>query len=72
MNGRTIAHGLATLRLPAAGVAGTAYLVDALGRPVRAYTMPAAATEIPLDLRGLAPGLYVLRCGAASGKLMVE
>ena len=66
------AHGQATLRLPAAGVAGMAYLVDALGRPVRAYAVPAAATEIPLDLRGLAPGLYVLRCGGASGKLVVE
>ena len=47
-------------------------LLDALGRPVRTYPLPAHATEATLDLTGLAPGLYVVRCGAASGRLMVE
>jgi hypothetical protein len=66
------AHGQATLRLPAAPAAGQVFLVDALGRPVRTYAVPANAAAVTLDLAGLAPGLYVVRCGAASGKLVVE
>ncbi|MDB5269616.1 MAG: type sorting protein [Hymenobacter sp.] len=60
----------ATLRLPAA--AATATLTDALGRPVRTYRVPAHAATATLDLTGLAPGLYGVRCGTASGRLVVE
>lgn len=47
-------------------------MFDALGRPARTYPLPARATAVTLDLAGLAPGLYVVRCGPALGKLMVE
>ncbi|MDO7877478.1 hypothetical protein Q5H93_22255 [Hymenobacter sp. ASUV-10] len=67
------ARGTATLRLPAAAAtAQPIALLDALGRAVRHYTVPARATETPLDLMGLAPGLYVLRTGAATARLVVE
>ena len=66
------AHGQATLRLPAIPLATPAVLADALGRPVRIYPVAAHATTATLDLTGLAPGLYVVRCGAASSKVVVE
>ena len=62
----------ATLRLPAATEATTATLFDALGRPARTYALPARAATVPLDLAGLTPGLYVVRCGTAVGRLVVE
>lgn len=67
----TPSHGTATLRLPAHP--GPAVVVsDALGRPVRRQPVPALAEEFSLDLAGLAPGLYVVQCGTASGRLVVE
>ncbi|MGY3087879.1 hypothetical protein ACVWYF_000905 [Hymenobacter sp. UYAg731] len=66
------AHSAATLRLPAALEAGTVALLDGLGRTVRTYALPAHSADITLDLRGLVPGLYGVRCGAASGRLVVE
>lgn len=47
-------------------------LLDALGRPARTYTRRAHTTTATLDLTGLPAGLYVVRCGTASGKLVVE
>jgi hypothetical protein len=47
-------------------------VLDGLGRPVRRLELPARATATALDVQGLAPGLYVVRCGAAVGKLVVE
>lgn len=47
-------------------------LLDALGRPVRTYPLPARAATAVLDLAELPPGLYVVRCGATSGQLVVE
>ncbi|HEX8327840.1 MAG TPA: hypothetical protein VF629_09890 [Hymenobacter sp.] len=49
-----------------------AVLTDGVGREVRRFTLPARATAIKLDLTGVVPGIYVLRCGAASSKLVVE
>ena len=63
----------ATLRLPASTPEPrTTTLADALGREVRRLPVPARATSAILDLAGLTPGLYVVRCGAAAGRLMVE
>jgi hypothetical protein len=62
----------ATLLLPIATEASTVTLLDALGRPARTYPVPARTASTSLDLTGLAPGLYVVRYGAASGKLVVE
>ena len=47
-------------------------VLDGLGRVVRQLALPAGATQAPLDVRGLAPGLYLVRCGAAVGRLEVE
>ncbi|GAB3863638.1 hypothetical protein GCM10028824_00110 [Hymenobacter segetis] len=60
------------LFLPESAASTKAILLDNLGRPVRAYILPAHATTATLDLAGLAPGLYVVRCGTASGRLVVE
>lgn len=63
----------ATLRLPApASEPLSVLLADALGREVRRQTLPARATAATLDVAGLAPGLYVVRCGTATGRLVVE
>ena len=43
-------------------------LFDALGRPVRTYV----ATEAPLDLSGIAAGLYWLRTPTQQVRLSVE
>ncbi len=48
----------------------TAVLTDGLGRTVR--TVPVTAGAAELDLRGLAPGLYVVRAGGAARRLVVE
>ena len=67
------ARAAATLRLPTpTPEPRTATLADALGRTARTYPLPAHATTATLDLMGLAPGLYVVRCGAATGRLVVE
>ncbi|MDO7873368.1 FG-GAP-like repeat-containing protein [Hymenobacter sp. ASUV-10] len=74
------AHGLALVQLPAAATAtpATLTLLDALGRPVRTETAALAtyATAHPLDLTGLAPGLYLVRLAAngttATQRLVVE
>jgi hypothetical protein len=47
-------------------------VLDNLGREVRRQELPARATTAALDVSGLAPGLYLVRCGAAMGKLVVE
>ena len=67
------AHGSATLLLAApAPTAGQATVADALGRTVRTVAVPAGAATVPVDLTSLAPGLYLLRCGAAAARLVVE
>jgi len=65
------AHGTATLRLPAAAARQPLLLSDALGRLVRQYPAP-AGPEAVLDLRGLPAGVYWVRCGALSQRLVVE
>ncbi|MFD2787910.1 SBBP repeat-containing protein [Hymenobacter rubripertinctus] len=47
-------------------------LTDGLGREVRRQVLPAHTTATQLDLTGVAPGIYIVRCGAASGKVVVE
>ena len=65
------AHDPATVQFRP-GTAKTALaLLDALGRAVRRYPAP-TGTEATLDLRGLPAGVYVLRSGAGSQRLVVE
>ncbi|MBO2008237.1 T9SS type A sorting domain-containing protein [Hymenobacter negativus] len=66
------AHGQATVQLLTVAAPTTATISDAAGRVIRTYAIAACATSATLDLTGLAPGLYVVRCGAASGRLVVE
>jgi len=67
------AHGRTTAQLPASAEQLPLLLYNAMGREVRRYPAPgSAATEAPLSLVGLAPGVYVLRCGASSQRLLVE
>lgn len=49
-----------------------AQVLDGLGRPVRQQVLPARATSAAVDVQGLAPGLYLVRCGTATGRLVVE
>ncbi|RAK67955.1 T9SS type A sorting domain-containing protein [Hymenobacter edaphi] len=58
------------LHRPAAGAQPV--LLDALGRAVRHYPAVSGKAETTLDLRGLPAGVYVLRCGPASQRLIVE
>jgi len=63
----------ATLTLAAPLPQPTAMQVlDALGRPVRQQALPARATTAVLDLTGLPAGLYLVRGGGATGRLVVE
>lgn len=50
----------------------TVRVFDALGRPVRTVRIDAAGTEATLALDGLRAGLYTVRAGAASQKLVIE
>lgn len=61
------ATGTVTLR---AAQAGTVQLLDAVGREVRA-TRAAAGQDVRWELAGLPPGLYVVRAGAATRRLVV-
>ncbi len=47
-------------------------VLDALGREVRRQELPARATTAALGVEGLAPGLYLVRCGTAISRLVVE
>lgn len=70
------AHHTATVLLPAFAPAEARALTlcDALGREVRRFAPGpvAAGTPFTMDLTGLAPGLYLLRTGAAHARLVVE
>lgn len=52
--------------------AGPVVLTDALGRLVRTATIVAGQSETALDMAGLPPGVYSVRCGAQTRLLMVE
>jgi hypothetical protein len=47
-------------------------VLDGLGREMWRQQLPARATSATLDVQGLTPGLYLVRCGAATAKLIVE
>ena len=63
----------ARLTWPEATAAPRLVLVlDGLGRTMRQQVLPARATSAALDVQGLAPGLYLVRCGTATSRLAVE
>lgn len=47
-------------------------LFDALGREVRRQPLAANATAADLPLTGLVPGVYLVRCGRAATRLLVD
>ena len=65
------AHGTATLRLPVGAPRQPLILTDALGRVVHYYSAP-TWSDTELDLRGLLAGVYSVRCGQLTQRLMVE
>lgn len=66
------AHGSTQLLLPATADAQPVVLFDALGREVRRQSVPTRTTSATLNVAGLTPGLYVVRYGTATGRLVVE
>ncbi|MGY3091174.1 hypothetical protein ACVWYF_004240 [Hymenobacter sp. UYAg731] len=70
-------HGPATAQVrlswpEAAAAPRLLLLLDGLGREVRRQLLPARATTATLEVQGLVPGLYLVRCGAATTRLVVE
>lgn len=47
-------------------------LLDGLGREVRRQQLPAQATQATLNLQGLSAGLYMVRLGSITQRLLVE
>jgi hypothetical protein len=47
-------------------------LIDALGREVRRQLLPAQATQATLNLQGLAGGVYIVKMGSTTQRLLVE
>ncbi|WP_046247278.1 hypothetical protein [Hymenobacter terrenus] len=66
------AHTAATLTLPAAAAARPLLVFDGVGRLVHRHVLPARATSATLELAGLTRGCYFVRCGPATGRLLVE
>lgn len=61
------------LTLPGSSEAARTVLVlDMLGRAVRRQQVPAHSSAIDLAVAGLPKGLYMVRCGEATGRLLVE
>ena len=60
------------MRLPAGAELTPLTLLDGLGQVVRRFPAPAGGSlEAVLDLRGLAPGQYVLRGAGRAQRLTV-
>ena len=67
------ARGSVRLLLPvAAPAAQTAELLDVLGRSVRRFPVPARVQEMSLSVTDLPRGLYLVRVGGASQRLVLE
>jgi hypothetical protein len=47
-------------------------LIDALGREVRRQQLPPNATQATLNLQGLSSGVYIVRIGSNTQRLLVE
>lgn len=56
----------------ASATARPVQVLDALGREVRRQVLPARTSTTTLDIAGLTPGLYMVRCGTAASRLQVE
>jgi hypothetical protein len=52
--------------------AGTLVLTDVVGRPVRQQALAVGTRTLVVEVAGLMPGVYVLRCGSAASSVVVE
>lgn len=67
------AHEAAQLQLAVASPAAQAVqMLDVLGRPVRTLTLAAGATRVSLPVEGLPVGLYLVRVGTTTQRLVLE
>ncbi|UOQ98441.1 T9SS type A sorting domain-containing protein [Hymenobacter sp. 5317J-9] len=57
---------------PETTAAASIQVLDMLGREVRRQELPFHTSAATLDVTGLAPGMYVVRCGGATSQLQVE
>ncbi|MFD1875543.1 T9SS type A sorting domain-containing protein [Hymenobacter bucti] len=62
----------ASLTLAPASQARPVVVLDALGRLICTALLPARASTVVLNLRGLPAGAYLVRCGDAAVRLVVE
>lgn len=67
------AHEATQLQLVAAApTAQAVQVLDVLGRAVRSLTLPAGATRANLPVQGLPKGMYLVRVGTATQRLVLE
>jgi hypothetical protein len=66
------ARGTATVQLGSGAATAPLQVLNALGQTVLSRPALAAGQAAQLPLAGLAPGLYVVRCGALLQRLVVE
>jgi hypothetical protein len=67
------AHGSVRLYWPSAQATTSPVLMfDIMGREVRRQSMPTAYSHVVISLADLKPGIYTVRCGDATSKLVVE
>jgi hypothetical protein len=62
----------AALTLAPAATARPVLILDALGREVRHTVLASQTATATLDVAGLPAGVYAIRCGAATTRLVVE
>jgi hypothetical protein len=60
------------LILPSATTPRLVQVINYLGREVRQQLVPAQSTSVKLAMAGLIPGVYLVRCGENSERLLVE
>ena len=58
--------------LPSAPQARPVQVYDAQGREVRRQELASQASRVVLDVRSLAPGVYLIRCGQFTTRLVVD
>ncbi|KAA9327619.1 T9SS type A sorting domain-containing protein [Hymenobacter busanensis] len=66
------AHGTSRFAVAPEAAHRTLQVLDGTGRELRRQAVLPHATMAVVDLRGLAPGLYLVRCGTALGRLEVQ
>ena len=66
------ARNAVTLVLPAISQARRVQVFNVLGRAVGQALLPAQATMLQLDISSLGTGLYIIRCGEAARRLVVD